>query len=214
VGFLVVLLAALTTGCITTAGDTISFQPKSNQQAIMRDGDAIITSRQRYSVVSVRPATHLVADHPVFIVGIQNTSKIPLDFRVTDASAGQVVNGSTNPLRVYTYDEMVSQEKDAQVGRAILVGVLSGINSGLNGDAANDTNAQAQATLVAQNQQNMTELDQLALKDHTLMPGESYAGKLYLDAPAKTDGPKAYFIDLQVGPDRHEFQVVQALAVR
>jgi hypothetical protein len=201
-------------GCVTTGGETVSFQPKSYQQAIMRDGDQIITSRGRSSVVSLRPATHLIADHPIFIVGIQNISKTPLDFRVSEASAGQVVAGTSNPLRVYTYDELVSQEQNAQVGRTLLTGVLMSVNAGLVGDAAVDTNAQMAANLTVQHQQNLTDLDQLALKDHTLMAGENYAGKLNVAPPANTDGPKNYFIELKVGSDRHNFEIVQAPAVR
>jgi hypothetical protein len=54
----------------------------------------------------------------------------------------------------------------------------------------------------------MAELEQLAIKDHTLMPGESYAGKLYVEQPAGTSSQKAYFIKIKVGPDRHDFEVV------
>lgn len=202
-------------GCVTSGTDTISFQPKSYQQSVIREGDATISSRGRYSVVSLRPATHLVADRPVFIVGIENTSRIPLDFRVTEATAGQIVDGSTNPLKVYTYDELVSQEQNAQVGRTIVVGLLSGINAGLVGDDnAAATNAQMDANVAVQGQQNMAELEQLSIKDHTLMPGESYAGKLYVQAPEGSDAQKSYFINLKVGPDHHEFQIIQAPAVR
>src|SRR5262249_55575313 len=117
-------IAVAVAGCVTTGGGTGRFQTKSYPQAIMRDGDQSITSRGRSSIVSLRPATHLVADHPIFIVGIQNISKTPLDFRVSEASAGQIVDGASNPLRVYTYDELVSQEQNAQVGRTLLTGML------------------------------------------------------------------------------------------
>jgi hypothetical protein len=211
----VAVLAASLGGCVTTGGETISFQPASYQQAITREGDTTITSRGKNSIVSVRPATHLVGDKPTFIVGIQSVSQIPLDFRVSEVSAGQVVAGTTNPLRVYTYDELVSQEQTAQFGRALLVGALSGINAGLVGDAAAaDTNAQLAANNEIKGQQNMAELEQLAIKDHTLLPGESYAGKLYIESPANNNGQKAYFFTLKVGPDRHEFQVIQTAAVR
>jgi len=214
---IVAALAACVGGCVTTgSGDVINFQPKSYQQAVMREGDAVISSRGKYSTVTLRSAAHLVTDHPVFIVGIENVSKYPLDFRVTDAVAGQIVSGSkTQQLKIYTYDELASQERNAQVGRALLVAALSGVNSGLVGEAnAADANAQMQASVAMQGQQNMAELEQLAIKDHTLMPGESYAGKLYLESPANADGPKSYFIALKVGPDRHDFEVVQSPAVR
>jgi hypothetical protein len=203
-------LAATTAGCVTTSGDTVSFQAQSYQQAIMRDGDPIVSSRGKHSVVSLRPATHLISDRPVFIVGIQNTSKQKLEFRVTDLTAGQIVGSNTNALRIYTYDELVGQERSAQVGRAILTSVLQGVNSGLVGDdVAADTNAQMAANTAATNATNMAELEQLALKDHTLMPGENYAGKLYLQAPETASGPKTYSIGFKVGPDRHDFQVIQ-----
>ena len=212
--FAIVGLAIAVAGCVTTDGETVSFQPKSYQQAIMRDGDQIITSRGRSSIVSLRPATHLIGDHPTFIVGIQNVSKGPLDFRVSEATAGQIVDGASNPLRVYTYDELVSQEQNAQVGRVVLTSVLMGVNAGMVGDAADVTNAQMAANVSAQHQQNLTDLDQLALKDHTLMAGENYAGKLTIAPPANTDGPKTYFVELKVGPDRHNFAITQAAAVR
>jgi hypothetical protein len=213
--FVVAVIAVSASGCVTTGGDTVNFQPKSYQQAIMRDGDPIINSRGKNSIVSLRPATHLVADRPVFIVGIQNVSRYPLDFRVSEATAGQTVDGSGKSLRIYTYDELVSQEQTAQVGRALLVGMLQGVNAGIVGDAAAaNTNAQLAASAAVTNQQNMADLEQLAIKDHTLMPGESYAGKLYVEPPAGMSNQKFYFIELKVGPDRHDFEVVQASAVR
>jgi hypothetical protein len=71
----------------------------------------------------------------VFIVGIQNVCQYQLDFRVSEATAGQIVEGSTKSLRIYTYDELVSQEQTAQIGRALLVGALQGVNAGLVGEA-------------------------------------------------------------------------------
>jgi hypothetical protein len=210
----VAALAICTAGCVTTSSnDTVSFQPTAYQQTILRDGDTIITSRAKNSIVTVRPATHLVAGRPVFIVGIQNISRARLDFRVSEASAGQIADGSTHPLKVYTYDEIVTQEKSEGTGRALVASVL-GVSA--NGDNVTlDTgNGEALAAAQENNKKNMEDLEQLALKDRTLMPGESYAGKLYLEQPADAKGPKTYFFDLKVGPDRHEFQIVQAPAVR
>jgi hypothetical protein len=181
---------------------------------MLRDGDTIITSRAKNSIVTVRPATHLVAGRPVFIVGIQNISRARLDFRVSEATAGQMVDGSTNPLKVYTYDEIVVQEKNEGAGRSLVASVLGVSANGDNGLTLDTGNGEALAAAQETNKKNMEDLEQLALKDHTLLPGESYAGKLYLQQPADTKGPKNYFFDLKVGPDRHEFQVVQAPAVR
>ena len=47
----------------------------------------------------------------------------------------------------------------------------------------------------------------MAIKDHTLLPGEQYAGQLHIDPPPS--GEKAYTVSLMVGPDRHSIQVVR-----
>jgi hypothetical protein len=130
---LAALAVSLLAACTTTGGyEAVRFQPRPQQQAMMRDGTSMLTSQGKNSLVSLRPADRLVGSRPVFVVGIQNTSKIPLDFRVGNVAALQIQDGqAVRELKVYSYDELVAQEQQAQVGRAILVGVLSGVNSGL-----------------------------------------------------------------------------------
>jgi hypothetical protein len=179
----------------------------------MREGSSVITSRGRNSIVTMRPAAREASTQPVFIVGIQSASRQPLNFYVSQTTAVQIVDGKPDrELKVYSYDELVAQERNAQVGRAFLVAALSGVNSGLAGRnpdaaaAAEERNAALAAQVAAAGQQNMQALEELALKDHTLMPGETYAGKLALEGPAS--GAKSYSIALTVGPDRHEILVV------
>ena len=216
----VVVLALSTAGCLTTSGggvgggDAISFQPTPYQQTMLRDGDTIVTSRAKNSVLTVRPATHLVTDRPVFVVGIQNISRARLDFRVSDATASQMVDGSSKPLRVYTYDEIVAQERNEGMGRTLVASVLGVSANNQNGLVLDAGGGEAAAAAAEANQKNMEDLEQLALKDRTLMPGESYAGKLYLENPADAKGPKNYSFKVKVGPDIHEFQVAQSPAVR
>jgi len=209
----VILSMAFVSACATATGEIVQFQSKPNQEVMMREGSSIITSRGRNSVVTMRPAAREASTQPVFIVGIQSVARHPLDFRVSQATAVQIVDGKADrQLRVYSYDELVAQERNAQVGRAILVGALSGINAGLAGNnphaaaAAEEQNAALAARVSAAGQQNLQTLEELALKDHTLMPGETYAGKLALEGPAS--GAKSYSITLVVGPDRHEILVV------
>ncbi len=179
----------------------------------MREGSSIITSRGRNSIVTMRPATREASSQPVFIVGIQSVSRQPLNFRVSQATAVQIVDGrSDRQLKVYSYDELVAQERNAQIGRGLLVAALSGVNAGLAGRnpnaaaAAEEQNAALAARVAAAGQQNLQALEELALKDHTLMPGETYAGKLALEGPDSS--AKSYSIALAVGPDRHEILVM------
>jgi hypothetical protein len=208
-----ILSLAGVAACATATGEVVHFQSKPNQQVMMREGSSIITSRNKNSIVTMRPASREASTQPVFIVGIQSVSRQPLDFRVRGVTATQLVDGKPErQLKVYSYDDLVAQERNAQIGRGLLVAVLSGVNSGLAGDdpnaaaAAEQRNAVMAAQVEAAGQQNLQALEELAIKDHTLMPGEQYAGKLVLEGPAYN--AKSYVVTLMVGPDRHEIFVV------
>jgi len=214
--------AVMVSGCVTAGTDVVRFQTKSPQQFVaMRDGQSVITSRGRFSAVTLRPALRQVGSRPVFIVGIENASKRPLDFVVSNVEATQVIDGEARNLKVYKYDELVQEEQNAQVGRAVLVAALGGVNSGLAGRneyaqaRAEDQNAVLAQNVAAQGQMNLEQLEQLAIKDQTIMPGETYGGKLYVEGPAGSDKvrSKLYTLTLMVGPDRHEIQVTQGPSV-
>jgi hypothetical protein len=66
---------------------------------------------------------------PVFVVGIYNLSHAPLQFRVADISATQTVNQQVVQLKVITYENLVQEEKNRQVGAAILTGLAAGANA-------------------------------------------------------------------------------------
>jgi hypothetical protein len=208
----------LCTGCVTDGGgDTVQFQAKKTQQVVMRDGASTITSRALKSIVTMRSAERKVGSRPVFIVGIQNISRQQLEFRLGNVSAMQIVGGQpTVQLKVFTYDELVEEEKNAQVGRAVMVGVLGGVGAGLAGKDQYLQNQSAyQTSLLATQvhvagQQNLEALEQLTIKDQTLMPGETYAGKLFVQAPEAQNGnEKVYSLTVQIGPDRHEILISQ-----
>jgi hypothetical protein len=173
------------------------------------------------SIVTVTPNRRIVGagDRPVFQVTIENKSKVPLNFRTADIQAAQVLpTGEARGIRVHSYADLVEQERSAQVGRAILVGVASGLNSATTPNRywaqarASDQNAAMAETAAVTGDRNMAALEALTIKDHTLMPGESYGGQVHLDPPAETDrgAPKKYMLALMVGPDRHEVEVIQA----
>src|SRR3954447_14540316 len=99
-------LCAALSGCIT-AGETLSFKPSNpNQQAMMRDGRPALVSRQRNSLVLVSPAARQQQTYgrPVFVVGINNISRQPVDFRVAQVEAIQHVAGSDYSMQIVTYE--------------------------------------------------------------------------------------------------------------
>jgi hypothetical protein len=120
---------AMLSGCVTT--ETVHFRPKPDQQAMVRDGTSALVSRRKNSIVLIRPAARefRTGGRPVFVVGMNNLSKGPLDFRVGDIQATQSINGEVTGLKVITYEELAQEERNRQVASAILVGLAAGANA-------------------------------------------------------------------------------------
>jgi hypothetical protein len=238
----IVALGATLTGCVTN-NETVQFRTSNpQQQTMMRDGQPALVSRQKNSVVLIRPASRQLQANgrPVFVVGINNLSNGPLDFRVAEVEANQRVGTSEYPMRVVTFEMLQQEEKNRQVANAIFVGVAGAANSysasragygsyttpnGRSGTFYSPTaNAIAQNNAAAENeamfaatvergQQNMAQLEQSVIKDNTLMPGEWYGGQLHLAPPTdQSGGQKVYSIIILVGGDRHVIEVAQGPA--
>jgi len=126
---LAVATAAIVGGCVTT--ETVQFRPTASQQALMRDGQPAIVSRLKNSRVLMRPALRQFQPgaRPVFVVAIYNLTNGPLDFRVGNVEVTQLVNGQAAPLKVVTYEQLVSEEHDRQVFHAIGAGLAVAGNS-------------------------------------------------------------------------------------
>ncbi len=231
------------TGCVT-AGETVSFKASNpQQQALMRDGQPALVSRQKTSLALVRPASRQLQANgrPVFVVGINNLSRQPIDFRVAQVEATQHAAGSDFEMKIVTYEMLVQEEKNRQVAAALLTGVAAGANAysasragygtymapnGRTGTFYSPTAAAvAQGNAAAQNdamiaatvetgQRNMAALEQSVIKDNTLMPGEWYGGQLHVAPPTDQGdgGPKSYTIIITVGTDRHVIDISQTRA--
>jgi hypothetical protein len=209
---------------------------------MMRDGQPALVSRQKSSLVLVRPASRQLQANgrPVFVVGINNFSKGPVDFRVSQVEAVQHVGASDYEMRIVTYEMLAQEEKNRQVAAAIFTGLAGAANAysasqagrgsyttpaGRTGTFYSPTaaviaqnNAAVQneamfAATVETGQRNMAALEQSVIKDNTLMPGEWYGGQLHLAPPTdQAGGPKTYTIVITVGNDRHVVEVSQGSA--
>jgi hypothetical protein len=238
----VVALCATLGGCVTN-GETVQFRPSNpQQQALMRDGQPALVSRQKNSLVLVRPASRQLQANgrPVFVVGINNLGKTPVDFRVAQVEAVQHVGGSDYAMQIVTYEMLVQEEKNRQVAAAIFTGLAAAGNAysasqagyghyttpgGRTGTFYSPTAAViAQNSAAVQNealisatvetgQRNMAVLEQSVIKDNTLMPGEWYGGQLHLAPPTEQEGgQKTYTIVITVGSDRHVIDISQGPA--
>jgi hypothetical protein len=123
------LLAAVTAGCAST--EKVEFKPRAEQQSLMRDGQAALISRRKNSLVLIRPASRQfqTGARPVYVVGLSNLTGKPLEFRVANVGVDQVVNGSAVALKVITYDELVSEERNRQIAVAVITGLAAGANA-------------------------------------------------------------------------------------
>jgi hypothetical protein len=238
----IVALCAALTGCVSNS-ETVSFRASNpQQQAMMRDGQPALVSRQKGSLVLVRSASRQLQGNgrPVFVVGINNLGKQPVDFRVSEVEAIQHVNGSDFGMKIVTFEMLAQEEKNRQVAAAILGGVAAAANSysasragyggyttpsGRSGTfysptaatiAQNNAAYQNEAmfsTIVESGQRNMATLEQSVIKDNTLMPGEWYGGQLHVAPPSsEVSAQKTYTIMITVGTDRHVIDVAQGPA--
>ena len=122
-GIFALLCAAAVAGCVTT--ETVQFQPKLDQQAITRDGVPGIVSTKKDSIVIARPAARefQIGGRPVFVLAVYNRGRTPQEFRVSNVTVTQHVNGNDAALKVITYEELVSEEKTRQTLAAIGAGL-------------------------------------------------------------------------------------------
>lgn len=122
-------LCALVAGCATS--ESVQFRPKLQQQAMVRDGQPALVSRAKSSIVMVRPASRQFQSggRPVYVVAMTNLSAAPIDFAVANVQVTQLVKGSEVPLRVVTFEELVTEERNRQVAAAILGGLAAGANA-------------------------------------------------------------------------------------
>ena len=238
----IVALGAALGGCVST-GEMVSFKPSNpQQQAMMRDGQPALVSRQKGSLVLVRPASRQLQANgrPVFVIGINNFGKQPVDFRVAQVEAIQRVGATEYSMPIVTFEMLQQEEKNRQVAMAILGGVAAAGNaysasqagygsyttpSGRTGTfysptaaviAQNNAAIQNEAMFAAtieSGQRNMAALEQSVIKDNTLMPGEWYGGQLHIAPPTDQAGSqKSYTIVITVGQDRHVVAIAQGPA--
>src|SRR6266576_797546 len=105
----IVALGAALSGCVTN-NETVQFRTSNpQQQAMMRDGQPALVSRQKNSLVLVRPASRQLQANgrPVFVVGINNVGRQPVDFRVAQVEAIQRVGSAEFSMPVVTYEMLV-----------------------------------------------------------------------------------------------------------
>jgi hypothetical protein len=129
---LAVALLCSSLSCCVTSGDTVRFRVSNpQQQALVRDGQPALVSRQKGTLVLVRPAARQLQANgrPVFRIAINNLARQPTEFRVGQVEAVQHASGSDFEMKVVTYEMLVQEEKNRQIAAAVLTGLAAGANA-------------------------------------------------------------------------------------
>ena len=111
--------------------ETAQFQPIAGQESIIRDGQPVISSRQKNSLVLVRPASRQfqAGSRLTYVVAMYNMTNQPLQFLVSNVSVAQLEGSQARALKVHSYEELAAEEHNRQVARAVLTGLAAGANA-------------------------------------------------------------------------------------
>lgn len=216
----VLLAGFLLSGCAIST-EPMRFQAGPHQQRVMRDGFSMLFSKREHSIVRVTSVTRSIGanQRPAFRISIRNTSPQPQDFMVSQVEAVQVTDGDPQSLKVYSFEDLVTEERNKQIARAVVTVGIATANSWLASKQgywarrrADSENEEAAEVVAAAGQQNLAALEAQILKDTTVLPGETYRGLLYVDPPAGDTADKIYTIRLRVGSDLHQITTTQGRA--
>jgi hypothetical protein len=117
-------------GC--SRAEVAQFSPSAGQQTLVRDGVPVIYSRQQQSLVLLKPAKRQFQSNrrPVYVLALYNASNAPLQFMVVNVHVAQMqADGKLVGLKVYTFDELVSEEHTRQAVQAVALGLAAAGNS-------------------------------------------------------------------------------------
>jgi hypothetical protein len=98
---------------------------------MVRDGQPALISRRPSSIVMIRPASRQfqTGARPVYVVGIYNLSGRPIDFRMANVQVAQTVNQQTVEIKVLTFEELATEERNRQIVAAVVGGLAAGANA-------------------------------------------------------------------------------------
>jgi hypothetical protein len=122
--------ASLLCGCATEQVST--YYATEGQEAIVRDGVPAIVSSKPGSIVLVRQAKgpSPEIDRVVYVVGILNLTDKPVTFNFSNLTVAQTRQGvPVKSLRTYSYEVLVREEKNRQIGMAVLAGLAGAANA-------------------------------------------------------------------------------------
>lgn len=219
----VAIAAAMLAGCVTQ--DRVSFRPTSAaQMPIYRDGRSAIVSTDSVTRVVISPKLREQGrgQRPIFVVAIQNGGSAPVNFTLATVNAELNVGGTPRPLQVISYEQLVQEERTAQITGLILGAVMIGAGAAVasgqptyrNAVLAGSLAGAGTATMIAsadRGEEAIGRFEETIMKDHTVLPGEWFGGQMHLEAPRDVPREQVanYRLVIRLDPDTHAFDIAQ-----
>lgn len=115
-------------GCATYG--SLTAVPRDGERSVYKDGRNTLTSI-KLNTVAVTPNSDRVksGDRGDFTVAVNNGSTADIVFSTEDISARSSAGGQTAPLKVYSYDELVAEEKKRQAWAAFAIALAGAANT-------------------------------------------------------------------------------------
>lgn len=115
-------------GCATYG--SLTAVPTNGERSIYKDGRNTLTS-VKLNTVAVTPNSDRVksGDRGDFTIAVNNGTTADVVFSTEDITAQSSTGGHTASLKVYTYEELVAQEKRRQAWAAFAVAMAGAANS-------------------------------------------------------------------------------------
>lgn len=115
-------------GCATYG--TLTAVPTNGERSIYKDGRDTLTS-VKLNTVAVTPNSDRVKSggRGDFTIAVNNGSTADILFSTEDINAQSSSGGHAEPLKVYSYDELVAEEKKRQAWAAFAVALAGAANS-------------------------------------------------------------------------------------
>lgn len=207
-------LIVVTQGCATYG--RISGTPLADQKAVFKDGRQTLISVKQ-NTVAIAPEAEIVrsGQRGNFVIAVKNGTNHDIVFSTDDVTAHSKTNVQVTVLKVYSYDELATEEKERQRREAVAT-ALQQIGDSLNAPRDRHVRKAARADfeerfarLRAEGEANLSNLSARILKKETIFPGAWHGGIVKIDLPNVSEVPQQIELAVNVGGEIHEFRFIQ-----
>ena len=133
----VICFLLMSLGC---ASQQVQLTALPGQEQIVRDGKPALVSRKKHFVM-LRPNSKMIKSNsrPAFTLVVRNLGVNPANLLISNIQVRQQINGKQHAVRLYSYEELHSEEKTRQAIAAVGA-ALSGASRAMSASNAGQVN--------------------------------------------------------------------------